>query len=202
MTDAGSTIYRQLKDDWHRLHPNIQDRFRHDPQPGEKIVYEGVMHTIRRSGSGWAFAQLTRIIGNPLTPHAGEAVPMDVTLYKRPDKSGVYWQRVYFYPHRKPCTVTSVKRESARGEMMECVGCGFGMLLNVHVENAQLHFESYRYFWQCGKVRIPLPHWLSPGKTHVVHEDLGGGDFKFIVSMNHRQLGETFYQEGVFRRKI
>lgn len=84
---------------------------------------------------------------------------------------------------------------------MECVDGGFGMLLNVYVQDSQLHFESTRYFWQFMNVRVPLPHWLSPGKTHVIHEDLGGGNFKFTVSMQHRQLGETFYQEGVFHRK-
>lgn len=48
--------------------------------------------------------------------------------------------------------------------------------------------------------QIPLPHWLSPGETHVSHTDLGGGFFRFTISMDHRQLGRTFYQTGIFRQ--
>ena len=198
--DVGdSTIRCQLKADWHILHPNIQKRFERDPQLGERIVYEGVMETIRRSRMGWLFAQLTRVIGNPLTPHAGTNVPMEVTLFKRPNKPGVCWERTYHYANLPIFTVVSVKQESAKGEMMECVGGGFGMLLHVTVQDQHLHFISTRYFWKFLDMRVPLPHWLSLGKTHVVHEDLGSGDFRFTITMEHKQLGETFYQTGVFR---
>ena len=197
---AHNTLKHQLGPRWFDLHPNIQARFDREPQGGEVITYEGIMHDIRRSRMGWLFAVLTRVIGNPLTPLAGREVPMEVAL-SRHAVSGVSWQRTYFYPQRKPYVVTSVKRESKKGEMTECVGGGFGMKLAVSAQNGELHFESYRYFWQLGDIVVPLPHWLSPGKTHVIHKDLGGGDFNFTISMVHRQLGETFYQTGTFRRK-
>ena len=196
-----NTLKHQLGAAWQNLHPNVQARFDREPADGETIIYTGVMQDIRRSRMGWLFASLTRLIGNPLTPLAGKDIPMEVALSKHPGKPGVYWQRTYHYPGRKPYVVTSVKRESSAGEMLECVGGGFGMKLNVYAEDGELHFESYRYFWSCLGFTMPLPHWLSPGKTHVVHTDLGGGDFRFTISMVHRQLGETFFQEGVFRRK-
>ncbi len=195
-----STIRKQLGKSWNKLHPNIQNRFARDPVPGEKIIYTGTMHKVRRSFMGALFAHLTRIIGNPLSPYAGEDVPMDVTLFIKQGKNGVYWQRTYYYEGRKPFVVTSVKRESARGEMMECVGGGFGMLLDVFGEGRELHFKSYLYFCEIAGIRIPLPHWLTPGQTHVIHRDLGNGDFVFRIDMTHKQLGRTFYQEGVFRR--
>tara|TARA_R110001592_G_scaffold3525_24_gene20080 strand:+ start:6676 stop:7668 length:993 start_codon:yes stop_codon:yes gene_type:complete len=196
-----NTLKHQLGDQWALLNPNIQERFDKEPALGEKIQYEGVMHDIRRSRMGWLFAVLTRIIGNPLTPYAGCDVPMDVSLFKKPHKSGVFWQRTYFYPDKNPYSVISIKRESKDGEMLECVGGGFGMKLKVYVEDQSLHFKSYRFFWSVLKFKVPLPHWLTPGKTHVVHEDLGGGDFQFTISMHHGLLGETFYQQGVFRKK-
>ena len=195
------TLQHQLGADWQKLHPNVQARFDREPDMGETIVYDGVMNDIRRSRMGWLFAVLTRLIGNPLTPLAGKDIPMEVALSKKPGKSGVYWQRSYYYPARKPYVVTSVKRESEAGEMLECVGGGFGMKLRVYAQDGELHFESYRYFWSCLGLRMPLPHWISPGKTHVVHKDLGEGNFMFTISMVHEQLGETFFQQGVFRRK-
>jgi len=196
-----STLCRQLKNSWAQLHPNIQSRFRQDPVLGQEIIYEGVMTHIRRSRLGWLFAQLTRVIGNPLTPYAGEDVAMEVKLFKRAGVSGVFWQRTYYYSRRAPYIVTSVKRESSRGELMECVGGGFGMQLDISVREGALHFESTRYFWQIAALRLPLPHWLAPGKTHVVHEDLGGGTFRFTIAMDHNQLGRTFFQQGEFHEK-
>ncbi len=197
---AHSTIRRQLGAQWEALHPAIRERFATEPQPGESILYAGVMEKIECSRAGWLFAQLTRIIGNPLTAFRGTDVKMEVLLQKRPGKRGVYWQRSYFRDGRKPYVVTSVKRESAHGEMLECVGGGFGMVLEVFAKDEALHFKSTRYFWQAGRLRIALPHLLSPGATHVVHEDLSAGNFRFTIRMDHPVLGRTFYQTGVFRR--
>src|SRR4051812_44129189 len=86
-----STIRRQLMGDWFLLHPNIRERFQRDPKPGESLVYEGVMHEIRRSKMGWLFAVLTRVIGNPLTPYEGREVPMRVELLKVVGTPGVSW---------------------------------------------------------------------------------------------------------------
>ncbi len=185
-------IRHQLGDSWQLLKPAIQERFSH-----EEAKYSGTMQVIRRSRAGWLFAHLTRLIGNPLTPYAGENVAMQVALFPSHRPAGVSWQRSYFYEGRKPFVVTSVKCENRRGEMMERVGWGFGMKLKVFVEEGDLHFKSYRYFW----LGLPLPHLITPGQTHVVHADRGDGSFTFTISMVHPLLGETFYQSGVFHRE-
>lgn len=196
-----STIARQLDEKWHTLNPHIRERFKQDPDHSGTIEYTGIMDIIRRSKMGWLFAYLTRIIGNPLSPYEGQDVRMDVLLYKKPNQSGTYWQRTYFYEGKSPFTVTSVKREGKNGEMMECVGGGFGMLLDVYHTGNELHFKSTRYFCEILGLRIPLPHWLSPGQTHVIHRDIDKNNFIFEITMYHQQLGETFYQIGTFQKK-
>lgn len=196
-----NTLKNQLGNNWQNLDPHIQARFDREPELGETIIYTGIMQEIRRSTMGWLFACLTRLIGNPLTPFAGTDVPMEVALYKKPDIDGVFWRRTYFYPNKKPEVVVSAKRESRQGEMLECVGGGFGMKLKVTAQNGEMHFESYRYFWDCLQHRILLPHWITHGQAHVIHRDLGKGEFMFTISMRHDYLGETFYQQGIFHRK-
>lgn len=193
-----NTLKNQLGGAWKNLHPNIQARFDREPEIGETITYDGVMHRIRRSRMGWLFATLTRVIGNPLTPFAGEDIPMQVALYKKAGIDGVFWQRSYFRASKKPYIVVSTKKESAQGEMLECVGGGFGMKLKVSAVNGEMHFESFRYFCTAFGREIALPHWLSPGTAHVAHQDLGNGTFVFTISMVHQKLGETFYQQGIF----
>lgn len=195
-----SALKTLMGTDWYRLHPAVQARFGTEPEPGHPIVYEGVMEKVHCSRAGWLFAQVTRLIGNPLTAHRGRDVPMQVQLTKRPDRTGVYWRRSYGFAGRKPSVVTSAKREDAQGRLCEYVGLGFGMRLKVFARNGALHFVSQRYFWQVAGQQIPLPHWLSPGRTHVSHTDLGGGQFRFTIAMDHAWLGRTFYQTGVFHK--
>ena len=141
---------------------------------------------------------MTRLIGNPLAAYRGDNVPMQVRLEHRAGHSGVYWQRRYAFAGRAPFIVTSVKREDAQGRLCEYVGLGFGMRLRVYAKNGALHFVSERYVWEIAGIQIPLPHWLSPGQTHVIHEDLSGGNFRFTIAMDHPLLGRTFFQTGRF----
>lgn len=195
-----SVIREHLGNDWEKLHPNIQQRFSADPTPGETVHYHGSIDA-QRSCAGWLFAHLTRIVGNPLAPYAGNNIPLDVRLFKEAGGQGICWERTYHFPNKKPYVVTSVKKTGLHGEMLECVGGGFGMVLDVYAENQQLHFRSNYYFWQCGRVRIRLPHWITPGQTHVMHADLGEGSFRFTISMTHLKLGRTFFQDGIFKRE-
>lgn len=196
-----NTIKWALGKSWHQLHPNVQRRFNRLPSQRQPIIYKGIMEVIERSGAGWLFATLTKIIGNPLSPHQGTDVPMTVELTTKAGHKGVFWKRTYHFADKKPFSVTSVKKDE-KGRMMECVGGGFGMFLDVYAENSDLHFKSTRYFWQFLKWYVPLPHWLSPGETHVIHQDLasshGKGKFRFSITMKHPVLGTTFFQTGVF----
>lgn len=195
---APNTLQKVMGADWYRLHPSVQERFAREPEIGQPIVYEGVMEKVHCSLAGRLFALATCIIGNPLAPYTGTDVPMRVTLSRRTGRNGVYWQRQYGFT--RPYLVTSAKRADAKGRMCEYVGFGFGMRLTVFARHGALHFVSERYFWEIAGRQIPLPHWLSPGETHVIHEDLGGERFRFTIAMDHRWLGRTFYQTGVFRR--
>lgn len=194
-------LKNQLGKCWDRLHPNIQKRFAHNLKDDETIIYEGEMLEMRRSFMGWLFAKLTQPIGNPLSSHQGTHVKMEVTLFKKPNRLGTFWQRKYELPNRKPYVVVSSKQENKQGEMMECVGGGFGMKLHVYEEDGSLHFKSYQYFWKFMKFHIPIPEWLSPGATHVIHSDLDDDRFTYTIKMHHKQLGETFYQHGVFQQR-
>lgn len=193
-----SAIKKQMGAEWEALHPNVQRRFALEPAITERVFYRGVMDRVECSFTGKLFAQCMRVIANPLTPYEGKDVVMDVVLYRKTGKTGIYWQRTYHHAGRAPYTVTSVKRHDHTGQLTECVGAGFGMKLDVSAQNGSLVFRSKRYFWSFGKFRILLPHWLTPGETCVIHEDLGNGKFRFTITMNHLYLGQTFYQTGIF----
>ena len=183
---------------WQRLAPDIRRRFGTAPAAGQAIRYDGVMSRVECSAAGWLLAQLCRVIGTPFAPQRGTDVPVAITLRKEPADGAIIWEREYRYPGQASIRVRSTKRGTAEGNLLECVGAGFAMCLDVGEEDGALHFRCERYVWRLGPWQIPLPRLLSPGTAHVVHEDLGEGRFRFAMSIRHRLLGLLFYQDGVF----
>jgi hypothetical protein len=181
---------------WASLPAAVQARFG-TASHGRTIIYEGEM-VVRANPVGWLFAQLCRLIGTPLAPWRGEAVPVrvDVHLDRR---GGLAWDRTYDFAGHRPVMVSSAKLMSPRGALMEVVRGGLGMTLAVTVEAGALHFRSLAYFASLGPLRLPLPLLLSPGRAHVIHTDAGGGTFRFTLIFTHPLFGETLFQDGLFR---
>ena len=185
---------------WRRLTPMIRSRFGASAESSD-THYVGAMASVRCSFAGYLLAQVCRLIGTPLAPYEGTDVPITVHVHEDAAKGGVAWDRKYFFAGRAPITVTSTKVIEQGRLLLECVGGGFGMRLRVFEKNGALHFLSQQYFWRCGAIRLRLPAWLTPGVAHVVHSDLGGGRFRFEMTIEHPLLGETFYQDGSFQEE-
>jgi hypothetical protein len=179
---------------WARLPLAVRARFGLH-RLGEEVVYPGEM-VVRASRVGRWLAEVCRLIGTPLAPWTGEAVPMRVVV--RMEAGGVVWDRWYGFAGRPEILVTSRKQLGRAGELLEVARGGLGMRSEVTVEDGALHFRGKGYVWVVGPLVVPLPSLLTPGAAHVVHEDLGNGRFRFVLRFVHRWFGETLYQEGVF----
>ncbi len=174
---------------WSRLPSAVQSRF----APGHAdTLYRGHMN-LHCSGMGRCFALLARVLGSPLTPARAAGVPTTVKVFAR--GNGVVWERRFDHGVG---TVRSTKEVGADGALQERTDGGLTMSLAVFEERGALVLESRRYFLAWGRLRIPVPAFLSPGVCRVEHRDLGAGQFRFTLSMRHPLLGETFSQTGVF----
>ncbi len=183
---------------WWRLKPEIQERFAKDVKAGQVKRYEGVMSEVACSKVGWLLAQICRLLGTPLATAAGRDVPTTVIIYPDPVGQGNVWDRIYFFPEKRPVTVRSSKVLDERNRLLERVGGGFGMLLRVFEREQALHMVSERYFLEWRGRRVYLPELLSPGTAHVIHSDEGCGLFRFRLTITHRFLGPLFVQDGLF----
>lgn len=180
---------------WARLPLAVRARFG-VLRIGEETVYRGRM-VVRASRFGRWLAQACRLISTPLAPWTGDAVAMRVVV--RMDSRGMIWDRWYGFDGRPEMLVTSRKQLGRAGELLELAPGGLGMRSEITVEEGALHFRGKGYVWVLGPLTIPLPSLLTPGAAHVLHEDIGGGRFRFVLRFVHPWLGETFYQEGVFQ---
>jgi hypothetical protein len=177
---------------WFQLPAAVRRRFETGAHGEASVFYPGVMQ-VRASVLGWLIANVCRLIGTPLAPVTGDAVP--VTVEVRGDGcGGMEWLRTYHFAGRAPVEVGSCKRADVDGSLLEIVRGGIGMRLAVTVEDQALHFRSTAYFLELRGVRVPLPLWLTPGAAHVIHTDQGGGVFRFTLRFVHPLAGETFFR--------
>lgn len=195
----GQLIKAAIGTDWNNLSKTIQRRFEANPDSDTPLLYEGTMTEIKTSKPGLVFAFFARLLGAPLLPYSGTNIPIDVKVYTEPGKQDIFKQRTYYFPERKPATVHSRMRLDNNGEFLECVGMGLAMQMNIYAKEKALHFDSEEYQWKMLGFTIPIPLFLTPGKTHIQHTDNTDGSFRVRITMCHPWFGEMFLQDGVFR---
>ncbi len=181
---------------WAQLPAAVRARFDTASHAASR-VFPGAMD-VRMNWLGWLFAQAARLLGSPLAPWPGEAVPVSVCVRRDP-LGGVHWERVYAYPGRAPVSIVSMKLIAPDGSLLEVTRGGIGMRLALAVEDGALVFRSTGYFCRIGGWLAPLPDLLTPGRCTVVHRDLGGGRFRFSLSFRHPLAGETIVNAGEFQ---
>jgi len=180
---------------WARLPAAVQARFGRDAHTAASVViYEGTAK-VRASWTGRAFAQLCRLVGTPVAPYVGEQVRMTVRVFA--SARGIVWERHYDFGRRK-CIVRSTKELDGEG-LVENLGMGLNMRLAVFERDGALHFSSKGYFFRVRSLQLHVPDWFLPGATHVVHEDLGAGQFRFAMRTEHRWFGAMYEQDGIFK---
>jgi len=181
---------------WAELPAAVRTRFDAGAHLGERL-FPGAMD-MRMNWLGWVYAQACRLIGTPLAPWRGQAVPARVLVLREPG-GAIRWERTYAFPGRAPLTIASFKLAARDGGLLEVTGGGLGMRLAVSVEAGALVFRSTAYFWRIGRWLAPIPSLLTPGRACVTHRDLGGGRFHFALSFTHPLAGETLVNAGDFQ---
>jgi hypothetical protein len=182
---------------WHRLAGPVRRRFAVKPLPGQAFVWAGTMEVVHLSRIGRAFAGLLRLCGMPLAPWTGRDVPVTITLTAA-GAVATQWARRYDFA-RASVVVASRKTLDAKFKLLELTRGGLGMRLSVAEVSGALCFASERFFWRVGRLALPIPLLLTPGRLTVDHEELGGGNFRFSLAMRHPLCGLTVFQTGVFR---
>ena len=185
---------------WRHLPEAVRYRF---SEPTRHVDYTGEFEIVRASLLGRAIAWISTLIGTPVVPRTGQSV--SAIIHVGPGERGASWLREYQWPSGRVSRVHSTKVIGADGTLVEELPFGLRMPLEVLERHGVLHFVSLGYYFDTGlrfgarTLKIPLPHWLSPGTTHVEHADETDGWFRFTMTVTHPLLGELFYQTGRFR---
>ena len=186
-------------EDWGRLPLPIWRRFSKRVADGNTVVYVGEVDEAWSSRLGWWLAQAARLIGGPLPTGTETCVPMIVTVTEDAASGGQIWTRICARRDGFPQVIHSAKRFAGPTGLEEYVGFGISMALRIAVEHEALAFHSVGYALQIGRLRLPLPVWLTPGDLTVTHSDLGDGAFRFTLEIIHPRFGLLIRQSAMFR---
>jgi hypothetical protein len=196
----GDLRFRALLGDaaWTRLAPAIRRRFAKRVAGGDTTVYVGRVTATRFSRTGYALAQLARLIGGPLPLSRDVDVPSVVTVTEDMARGGQVWTRLYARRSGVPQVIHSSKRFAGPTGLEEHVGCGIGMTLKVSSSDRALVFESTSYFVDIGGWRLTVPRWLSPGALTVTHAEIDQDRFAFTLDIVHPRFGALVHQRAEF----
>lgn len=162
----------------------------------EMVCYHGRVVASECTRLGRLFRQLARLVGSPL-PFDDTVGPATVVVMAT-GRGSSSWTRVYRRNGGRAQAIRSVKRFDGPTGLEEYLGFGLCMALRVRAQNASLLFESAGYSWAVGKVRIPLPSWLTPGRLLVRSTELAAPCFRFCLTLSHPRLGVILRQEAIF----
>jgi len=184
---------------WMRLPAPVRARFERELAPGESAAFVGEIAETRMTTVGWLWAQVARLVGAPLPLKTLTHTPAAVVVTQDAARATQAWTRLYMESGQLPQVICSTKRFAGPTGLEECVSAGIGMALAVSVEQRSLVFRSTEYFWRCGRVRLCIPGWLTPGRISVIHREERAGRFSFTLIVTHAWFGETIRQVGFFR---
>jgi hypothetical protein len=196
-----SRPYRALVGEaaWRQLPQAVQRRFDRLLAPGESALYVGEVASTALTKVGWIWAQVARALGAPLPLRALTRTAAAVVVTADCTEHTQLWTRIYHEPGRLPQVVRSMKSFAGSTGLEERVGGGIGMALTVSVQARALVFRSAGYFWRCGRMRVPLPLWLTPGRIEVVHREERTGRFSFTLNVTHPWFGQIVHQVAFFK---
>ena len=185
--------------DWHRLPEALRKNF--DLQPGSngQIVLSGTMYEIRHSLLAKLLIFPAQLVG-ALVPWQGENVPVTIEISAQTaEKKCIFWRRTHNFPSHAPFIFSSRMEYLHGNEIIEKVGCGLGMRMQVSLEDDILKLTSICYQWDIFGRIIRIPNWLLLGTGQIIERAVSADQFEMFFEINHPWLGRTFSYNGIFR---
>ncbi|AMK77182.1 MULTISPECIES: DUF4166 domain-containing protein [Methylomonas] len=188
-----SLMQKVLGDDWQQLPAVIQRHYRISDGQQSRLVGE---MAIGYPSYLFPLIWVIHLFGGLLL-WRGQAAQAEVD--KTADGELLDWQRTMTYPDGKTDCFSSRMSYAADHELIETIGFGFGLRLNVSVENGELLYRSNGHFWQCGSLRMNIPDWLLLGSASISERAVSDDEFYLDFSIRHPWWGESYYYRGNFR---
>jgi hypothetical protein len=192
-----------LGEDFHRLHPKIQERFGFDSQSRRRAIGRGIMD---RVWHGKFFTIPFLMLGtwrNIMFPDQGENVPFTIENWAYVDTLGretVTELRTFRLGRERRFDAYMV-RDPVRNQVVDYMGTHQHLAVDLHLsvaENGGLRIESGQQRFYEGPIAFQFPMFFS-GQAHVyVWFDESIGRYKVECEVKNKFWGTLFGFVGTF----
>jgi hypothetical protein len=191
-------IFKQaLQTQWDVLAPVIRAHYGLLPFTDQSLQLKGSMESVTHSRSANLLIPFLALAG-ALVPYQGKDVPVEVLNHTRRDRSGLYWQRTFFFAGRTPFIFRSQMQYSGPQEITEFVRFGFGIRFEMVEKDGGIVQHDVGYVWKISRLSIPLPFSLLMGKTYIEEMPVSDTEFAMKMVLSHPVFGEMFQYNGRF----
>ncbi len=189
-------LQQALGDDWYQLPTVIQRHYQLGDDQQTRSELKGVMK-IDYPAFIRPILLITRLMG-ALIDLKGEGMQVCVEKWVTAGSSTLHWKRSIQASDGRS-TVFASRMEYVQGnELIEYVGCGFGLRLRVSVDNGRLVYRSHGHLWQLGAFRIPIADVLFLGHATIIETAVSDHEFELDFRIDHPLFGETYRYGGIF----
>jgi hypothetical protein len=131
-----------------------------------------------------------------LVPYQGENIPVTVKLRSENNLPGVYFDRTFYFPGKKPYRFCSYMQHIKDNNIVEFIRFGVGLSMKCSYNNKVL-LEHNGYVWKIFGLVIPLPLSFIMGSFYAEEEPISDDSFHLLVRITHPLFGKIFEYNGI-----
>lgn len=199
-----SIYQRALGEDFHKLHPRIQERFGFGSEHNTASIGKGIMEHVWH---GRWFTVPFLMIGtwrNILFPQDGKYIPFTIENYAYRDGFGretVTWVRTYQFPERIRRFDATMIYSEKRGKIIDYLGTHQHLAVEIDLfvtENSGMGLRSgLQYFYE-GKLAFRFPMFFSGYADVCEWYDEKDQKYRIDVKVSNKFFGPLFGYRGSF----
>ncbi|MED1741293.1 DUF4166 domain-containing protein [Bacillus swezeyi] len=197
------SVYENVIEDFHLLHPKLKQRYRITPE--NAFRGKGVMSEI--SGGSFVTRLLCRAgtIFRCFFPERGRDIPFTIENKIRLTKKNTpvaEWNRTFFFPDKRRHFDAVMIYDEKRGEIIDFFGHPPILISSLYFKaeaNGSLSIISVKQWFPLFEKKIPLPKCLYGFSVVNESYDEEKGCFTIDVHVKNQIAGTLFLYKGTFQ---
>lgn len=184
-------------EDWDKLPLVMKRHYANRPYSNDKAVVEGIMDVVS-SPLGRLLKPFFKLSGT-LVPYEGSNVPVTVTFASSLSHAGFHFNRVFFFPDKKPYQFKSVMYHVLGNEIIEVMRFGLCWRAAYIWTGQKIILEHRGYALRFLGHIVPVPLGLFIGKGNGDETPIDDNSFSMSVAITHPLWGKVFGYNGIFK---
>lgn len=180
---------------WERLAAPVRNHYRIRSCSDDWFCLQGTL-TVDFPDLMVPVIRLVRRFGGLIEKRGHE---LDAGVCKRafPGEPGLFWHRIVEDAHGRQEFRSSMVIEPD-GTLLEKIGGGFGIRLQVSEHNHDLVYQSRGYVWSRGALRVRIPDWMLLGTATIREHASSARHFELDFRIHHPLFGCVYSYSGRF----